>query len=608
MRVNRRGAVGLVSAAAGGLAAALLRPGRASATRVTPNARGERVFGVFDVKDFGARGNGLQDDARAIQAAIDAASVRGGTVLLPPGEYAVGRTLELRSNVHLMGSGPNATVLRLPNGAAQRQVPAASGRVPRVSLAVLELYAVRGVTISGLRIDGNKQGNGYLGLRETFTGGPLFQGGIFLSGRNVYSSARVPVSDCLVENCVLENCVMDGFAALGAVRCIVRDTTANDNGIVNPDRSVPYGPNGITFSDYCEDCIIERCIAFRNPHGGLEFYGRATLRGIIRDCHSDSVIVNTTESTEPAVGTCVVGCVIDNREVFPRLGNAGPCIVVTTAAGVDVRNNRCVVGYNSGIGAGWRGEEPRADREHNATGISISGNHIEYASAGTRGPYAGINVADWNEGLIHGNIIRGDFAYGVRVLKSRGVSIADNVIVRGNAWHPLSGNASAGRGIHLHGCYETVVRGNTIRGFDIAIHEERYALRDLPPLESDFNVISSNVLRNNRAAFGSTPGPHSITVDNVTPLITAPAQRNRRGRVRLVGGQSSVAVRFQVPEPDADFYITATVSAVSCDVPVAARFAFVSNRTPEGFRVHLGEAPDRRRGVGWVDVDWHLER
>ena len=56
---------------------------------------------VFNVKDFGASGI-KEDDARpAIQKAIETcATARGGTVLLPPGEYTSG-TLQLRSHVRL---------------------------------------------------------------------------------------------------------------------------------------------------------------------------------------------------------------------------------------------------------------------------------------------------------------------------------------------------------------------------------------------------------------------------------------------------------------------------------------------------------------------------
>ena len=54
----------------------------------------------FDVRQFGARGDGLARDTQAIQAAIDAAGANGGTVHFPSGRYLSG-TVRLKSHVML---------------------------------------------------------------------------------------------------------------------------------------------------------------------------------------------------------------------------------------------------------------------------------------------------------------------------------------------------------------------------------------------------------------------------------------------------------------------------------------------------------------------------
>ncbi|MEJ2634349.1 MAG: glycoside hydrolase family 28 protein, partial [Calditrichia bacterium] len=56
--------------------------------------------GIFNVKDFGARGDGVHLETAAIQKTIDACAKTGGTVLLPPGKYLSG-TLFLKSHVTL---------------------------------------------------------------------------------------------------------------------------------------------------------------------------------------------------------------------------------------------------------------------------------------------------------------------------------------------------------------------------------------------------------------------------------------------------------------------------------------------------------------------------
>ncbi len=56
--------------------------------------------GVFDVREFGAVGDGQGLDTKALQAAIDAAASLGGIVYFPPGTYRSG-TLFLKSHISL---------------------------------------------------------------------------------------------------------------------------------------------------------------------------------------------------------------------------------------------------------------------------------------------------------------------------------------------------------------------------------------------------------------------------------------------------------------------------------------------------------------------------
>lgn len=67
---------------------------------------------VLNVRHFGARGNGVSDDTRAIQTAIDAASRRtNGTVLLPKGRYRISRGLRIERPVRITGEGADATTI-----------------------------------------------------------------------------------------------------------------------------------------------------------------------------------------------------------------------------------------------------------------------------------------------------------------------------------------------------------------------------------------------------------------------------------------------------------------------------------------------------------------
>jgi polygalacturonase len=76
---------------------------------------------VFDVKSFGAKGDGVTQNREAINKAIDAAATAGGgTVSFPPGVYLSG-SIHLRSNVTL--ELQNGSIIRAAEGAASYDAP-----------------------------------------------------------------------------------------------------------------------------------------------------------------------------------------------------------------------------------------------------------------------------------------------------------------------------------------------------------------------------------------------------------------------------------------------------------------------------------------------------
>ena len=59
----------------------------------------------WNVKDFGAAGNGVSDDTVAINAAISvAASQNGGVVFFPVGTYVTSSTINLPNQRWLQGT------------------------------------------------------------------------------------------------------------------------------------------------------------------------------------------------------------------------------------------------------------------------------------------------------------------------------------------------------------------------------------------------------------------------------------------------------------------------------------------------------------------------
>jgi polygalacturonase len=92
---------------------------------------------VFNVKDFGAKGDGKTNDGTAIQDAINAANkVPGSTVYFPAGSYAVhmplswapnGWALNPGSNTRFLGEGKDLTTIKVANNAKDSYLFQGSG-------------------------------------------------------------------------------------------------------------------------------------------------------------------------------------------------------------------------------------------------------------------------------------------------------------------------------------------------------------------------------------------------------------------------------------------------------------------------------------------------
>lgn len=86
-------------------------------TSTSTTSTSTTVPGALNVRDYGAKADGVTDDTAAIQRAIDACPT-GGTVSFPAGTYAINSTVYLRSGITITGAGTNQTVLVMPRKSA----------------------------------------------------------------------------------------------------------------------------------------------------------------------------------------------------------------------------------------------------------------------------------------------------------------------------------------------------------------------------------------------------------------------------------------------------------------------------------------------------------
>lgn len=82
----------------------------------TARSMSRRFADVINVKDFGAVGNGVTDDAAAIQAAITFAATLGAQVFVPSATYVCGSAITLKTGVELLGAGKESSILRFTGG------------------------------------------------------------------------------------------------------------------------------------------------------------------------------------------------------------------------------------------------------------------------------------------------------------------------------------------------------------------------------------------------------------------------------------------------------------------------------------------------------------
>ncbi|WP_438349876.1 glycosyl hydrolase family 28-related protein [Paenibacillus sp. FA6] len=101
-------------------------------------------LGATNVRDFGAKGDGMTDDSVAIQQAVNSISVTGGVILIPEGVYKANFTINT-SNINITGSGTLNGTINL------------SGKVTSNT----DRFSGTGnIRIDGITINGEKKRNG----------------------------------------------------------------------------------------------------------------------------------------------------------------------------------------------------------------------------------------------------------------------------------------------------------------------------------------------------------------------------------------------------------------------------------------------------------------
>jgi polygalacturonase len=160
---------------------------------------------TLNVKDFGAKGNGVSDDTEAIRTAI--AGATDGIVEFPGGSYRITGTIEIllseTGSLNLSGKGGATRILMEGEGPAFRFTGSHRGTSDPVTANLVTMEKELMPTIEGMEIVGKNAKADGLEFRFTFM--PVLRGllihdvnhGIRLTSRN----RNIIIDACHVYNC-----------------------------------------------------------------------------------------------------------------------------------------------------------------------------------------------------------------------------------------------------------------------------------------------------------------------------------------------------------------------------------------------------------------------
>ena len=147
--LSRRQWLGRVSVPAlAAVGASILGTSATASVALNPIPLNESMFGanVYNIRSFGAKGDGKSLDTKAVQNAIDTCNrERGGIVLVPAGDFVIG-TIELKSNVtlHLSSQGRLLGSPDKNDYTSGKGVPAGNGNIVLLFAANADNISIEG--------------------------------------------------------------------------------------------------------------------------------------------------------------------------------------------------------------------------------------------------------------------------------------------------------------------------------------------------------------------------------------------------------------------------------------------------------------------------------
>lgn len=306
--------------AVGVVLTAILPGGEAASASGPESAVSETMFQAparsrgatrINVRQSGARGDGVHDDTAAFQRAIDVLPYEGGTVEVPAGSYLIDpiQSVRLRSRMHLQ-LAPDAKLLAKPNSADKSHV--------------LWALLVDDVEISGGRILGER--SRHLGTTGEWGHGIRIMGasrvtvrdmhifscwgdGICIGAKTASDGTRVLSNDVVIAGVVSTGNRRQGLSITGSRDVRVHDSEFSHTSGTAPQCGIDIEPGK---RDFATNVHIQNCRVHNNAAYGILAFRRS--QGVtVKDC---------TIEDNRSCGVVTVGCITANI-IGNRIRNNG---------------------------------------------------------------------------------------------------------------------------------------------------------------------------------------------------------------------------------------------------------------------------------------------
>jgi hypothetical protein len=413
-------------------------------TAAVPIAASATVSGLvkqreFNVRDFGAKGDGSTDDTTSIQSALAAANTAGGgTVNLPAGTYVISSALTLFSHIRLSGVG-HSSVITTP-------VMTGTG-INLLSGQGTSVSPLTDIEICDLKLDGSNvtppsynssQGKGmYMSYLKRLK----------IHGVNVYNTWASGIGtdflvDSVIDRCIVENCGRGwttgqvGGSGIG----IGTGVFATESFVVSNCIAKGIGNNGILVEDQFQTVrskgmVIANCLAYNCGRVGIQVSGTS-------------------------------GCVIAGCQVFANAAGGisvgrGLGVVATSYNAQDVKITGCSAYSNTGHGIAV--VDAKTTPDGTMQRISLANNDV-YANLGAA--VYGIYVQDAQNVQITSNRVYGNGSHGLNISSSVAGSPVNNLVISGNIIYNNGITTPSARGVR-------VAPGGTGSCSDILVFQNR---------------------------------------------------------------------------------------------------------------------------------------